>query len=116
MKKVKNKNTICTNCGHMVKKANFCSNCGFRIAKICNCHIIGKPYDCGYKSCPDINECILLLLNIHKDQQRRKYIFLTPMLEALDYKSLEAIQKLGVNKSRVLRPGSFHSDVWYKIY
>lgn len=116
MKTVKNKRTICPRCGHMVKKANFCPACGFRIAKICNCYILGKPYNCGLKKCPNMNECTLLLLQIHKDQQRRKYIFLAPMFEAVKYKSLEAIQKLGVNESSVLRPRGFHSDVWYKIY
>lgn len=108
--------TTCPNCGKVVEKGNFCPMCGQKLQKVCNCHLLGKPYQCNFSKCPDMWQFVLLLLHIHQDQKRRKYIFLSPILEAIECKSLKSIKKLSVDQSSITRLGSFNNDVWYKIY
>lgn len=110
------KMTTCPHCGKVVKKGNFCPKCGKKLQKVCNCRLLGKPYQCNFSKCPDMWPFVLLLLHIHQDQKRRKYIFAAPRGEILVYKSLEAVKKLSVDQRSITRPGSFNNDVWYKIY
>lgn len=107
---------LCPHCKKKTKAGNFCVHCGKRIAKICWCHLLKRPYDCGRSKCPNMDEITMLLLHICQDQKRRKYVFLTPLFEALKYKSVDTVQKLSINKRSVLGLRSFNNEVWYKIY
>ena len=71
---VMNKNmTTCPHCGKVVKKGNFCNKCGKKLAKICDCWLMKRPYNCNFQQCPDMAAFTLLLLHIQQDQKRRKY-------------------------------------------
>lgn len=108
--------TTCPHCGEVVKKGNFCNKCGKKLDKMCDCWLMKRPYNCNFQQCPDMAAFTLLLLHIHQDQKRRQYVFLKPIFEAINSKSLKAIKKLGVDQSSITRLGSFNDDVWYKIY
>lgn len=108
--------TTCPHCGKVVKKGNFCNKCGKKLAKICDCWLMKRPYNCNFQQCPDMAAFTLLLLHIQQDQKRRKYVFLAPILEAINSKSLKAVKKLSVDQRSITRLGSFNNDVWYKIY
>ena len=110
------KMTTCPRCGKVVKKGNFCQKCGKKLQKVCNCRLLGKPYQCNFSKCPDMSAFTLLLLHIQQDQKRRKYVFLAPILEAINSKTLKAVKKLSVDQRSITRLGSFNNDVWYKIY
>lgn len=86
--------TTCPHCGEVVKKGNFCNKYGKKLAKICDCWLMKRPYNCNFQQCPDMAACTLLLLHIQQDQKRRKYVFLEPILEAINSKSLKAVKKL----------------------
>ena len=73
--------TTCPHCGEVVKKGNFCNKCGKKLAKICDCWLMKRPYNCNFQQCPDMAAFTLLLLHIQQDQKRRKYVFLEPILE-----------------------------------
>lgn len=107
---------ICPHCKHETNAGNFCSLCGKRIVETCNCHLLGKPYNCGRSKCPNMDEITILLIKIHKDQKRRKYIFLAPVFECLEYISRNAIQKFCTNKSSVFGTRGFDQEIWYKLY
>lgn len=108
--------TTCPHCGKVVKKGNFCSKCGKKLAKICDCWLMKRPYHCNFQKCPDMSAFTLLLLHIQQDQKRRKYVFLAPILEAINSKALKTVKKLSVDQRSITRLGSFNNDVWYKIY
>ena len=108
--------TTCPHCGKVVKKGNFCNKCGKKLAKMCDCWLMKRLYHCNFQQCPNMADFTLLLLHIHQDQKHRKYVFLSPNLEALNCKSLKAIQKLSVYKSSILASRSFHGDIWHKLY
>lgn len=93
-----------------------CSKCGKKLAKICDCWLMKRPYHCNFQKCPDMSAFTLLLLHIQQDQKRRKYVFLAPILEAINSKSLKTVKKLSVDQRSITRLGSFNNDVWYKIY
>lgn len=42
---------ICQYCSKKVIKGNFCNQCGKKIAKMCDCWVIEKPYDCKKEYC-----------------------------------------------------------------
>lgn len=79
--------TTCPHCGKVVKKGNFCNKCGKKLSKICDCWLMKRQYHCRFQKCPDMLAFTLLLLHIHQDQKRRKYVFLAPILEAIKLKS-----------------------------
>ena len=108
--------TTCPHCGKVVRKGNFCPMCGKKLQKVCDCYLLKKSYQCNFPKCPDMWQFVLLLLHIQQDQKRRKYVFLGPIFEALNCKSLKTIKKLSVDQSSITRLGSFNNDVWYKIY
>lgn len=110
------KMTTCPHCGKVVKKGNFCNKCGKKLANMCDCWLMKRPYNCSFQKCPDMSAFTLLLLHIQQDQKRRKYVFLAPILEAINSKTLKAVKKLSVDQRSITRLGSFNDDVWYKIY
>lgn len=110
------KMTTCPHCGKVVKKENFCNKCGKKLANMCDCWLMKRPYHCSFQKCPDMSDFTLLLLHIQQDQKRRKYVFLAPILEAINCKTLKAVKKLSVDQRSITRLGSFNNDVWYKIY
>lgn len=64
--------TTCPHCGEVVKKGNFCNKCSKKLAKICDCWLMKRPYNCNFQQCPDMAAFTLLLLHIQQDQKRRK--------------------------------------------
>ena len=88
--------TTCPRYGKVVRKGNFCPMCGKKLQKVCNCHLLGKPYQCNFSKCPDMWQFVLLLLHIHQDQKRRKYVFSAPSDEILVYKSFKTIKEFKV--------------------
>lgn len=78
------KMTTCPHCGKVVKKGNFCNKCGKKLANMCDCWLMKRPYHCSFQKCPDMSDFTLLLLHIQQDQKRRKYVFLAPILEAIN--------------------------------
>ena len=61
--------TTCPHCGEVVKKGNFCNKCGKKLAKICDCWLMKRPYNCNFQQCPDMAAFTLLLLHIQQDQK-----------------------------------------------
>ncbi|QEY33849.1 zinc-ribbon domain-containing protein [Caproiciproducens galactitolivorans] len=42
----------CKSCGcEIPNSSNFCPKCGIKIASVCNCWVIGEPYNCGQDEC-----------------------------------------------------------------
>lgn len=92
--------TTCTHCGKVVKKGNFCNKCGKKLANMCDCWLMKRPYHCSFQKCPDMSAFTLLLLHIQQDQKRRKYIFLSPNLEAIKLKSKKGGEEGDNDKSK----------------
>lgn len=92
--------TTCPHCGEVVKKGNFCNKCGKKLSKICDCWLMKRPYHCSFQKCPDMSDFTLLLLHIQQDQKRRQYVFLKPILEAIDMVRRKGVQKDDNDKSK----------------
>lgn len=42
----------CPHCHKKTVKTNFCTECGRKIVDVCDCWVLHKKYNCGYKKCP----------------------------------------------------------------
>lgn len=61
----------CVKCGTTLKdNANFCSNCRAKVVEVCNCWVLGKPYNCGYDDCPGRKLYVILVRKekLHSEQ------------------------------------------------
>lgn len=50
----------CPACNAEVSDGNFCNLCGAKIKEICDCWVLGKPYNCRSKICPGVRLHLLI--------------------------------------------------------
>lgn len=54
---------------------NFDSNTGKKLVEICDCYVLGKPFNCKLKKCPGVNLYFMMLKEIREKELKSEAVF-----------------------------------------